>query len=117
MKNTESNIKSLATLKIKAIAKKSALELDKEGKFDEHLTLTVFRDLMTGSESRAEYEKAVGGDAYQNGLPDKRILNMHIAECIQSAIGAKTKLDENGNRYKISVQNEPIQSYSLLING
>ena len=54
------------------------------------------------------------GDAYLNGLHGKGILNMHIAKCIQSAIGAKTKLDVNGNRYVISVQNEPIQTYSLL---
>ena len=53
-------------------------------------------------------------DAYQNGLHGKGILNMHIAEIIQFAIGAKTKRDMNGNKYCISVQNEPIQTYSLL---
>ena len=114
MTKTENNMKSLATKKIKAIAKKRAYELDKEGKFDEHFTLTVFRDLMSDSVTRAEYEIAIEGDAYQNGFHSKGILNMHIAEIIQFAIGAKTKRDMNGNRYGISVQNEPIQSYSLL---
>ena len=117
MTKTENIMKSLATKKIKAIAKKRAYELDKECKFDEHFTLTVFRDLMSDSETRAEYEIAIEGDAYQNGLRGKGILNMHIAESIQFAIGAKTKRDVNGNRYVISVQNEPIQTYSLLTNS
>ena len=114
MTKTENNMKNLATKMIKAIAKKRAYELDKEGKFDEHFTLTVFQDLMSDSETREKYEIAIEGNAYQNGLPGKRTLNRHLAGCIQFAIGAKTKRDVNGNRYKISVQNEPIQTYSLV---
>ena len=117
MKKTENNMKSIATKMIKAKAKKRAYELDKEGKFDEHFTLTVFRDLMADSETREEYELAVGGDAYQNGLLDKRTLNMHIAECIRFTIGAKAKRDVDNKRCVNSVQNEPIQSYSLLTKG
>ena len=114
MTQTENNMKNLATNMIKDIAKKRAYQLDKEGKFDEHFTLTVFQDLMSDSETRAEYEIAIEGDAYQNGLPGKRTLNRHLAGCIQFEIGAKTKRDVNGNRYKIAVQNEPIQTYSLV---
>ena len=61
MTNTENNMKSLATKKIKAIAERRAYELDKEGIFHEHFTLTVFRDLMSDSVTRAEYEMAIGG--------------------------------------------------------
>ena len=103
MTKTENELKRLAAQKIKYLAKKRAYELDKEGKFDEHFTLTVFRDLMTDPETREEYEKAVGGDAYQNGLIDKGI-NKHIAQCIQFEIGAKAKRDVDDKRCVNSVQ-------------
>ena len=96
-------------------AVRRARELDGRGKFNEHFTLTVVRDLMTDPEFRTDYEKVIGGDAYQNGLPGKFPLNMHLGWYIKNAIpDAVPLLDSNRRPRRVQVRNEPIQSYTLL---
>ena len=100
---------------ILATAVRRARELDDAGSFGEHFTLTVIRDLMTDPGFRADYEKVVGGDAYQNGLPGKFPLNMHLGWYIKNAVPeAVPLLDSNRKPRRIQVRNEPIQSYTLL---
>ena len=92
-----------------------AVELDKKGEFNEHFTLRVIQDLMTDPDFRADYEKLVGGDAYQNGLPGKFPLNMHLGWYIKNAIpDAVPLLDSNRKPRRVQVRNEPIQSYTLI---
>ena len=69
---------------VKAIRR--AREVDDAGGFDEHFTLRVIRDLMTDQGFRADYETVIGGDAYENGLPGKFPLNMHLGWYIKNAI-------------------------------
>ena len=92
-----------------------ALELDKQGKFTEHFTLTVFRDVIADTAFRSDYETVIGGDAYESGLPGKLPLNMNLGRYIKNAIpGAAPIRDPNGRPRRVQVRNEPIQSYTLL---
>lgn len=92
-----------------------ALELDKQGGFTEHFTLTVFRDLIADPAFRADYESVIGGDAYENRLPGKFPLNMNLGRYIKNAIpGAVPLRDPSGRARRVQVRNEPIQSYTLL---
>ena len=92
-----------------------ACELDEQGAFDEQFTLTVIRDLMADPDFRADYETAIAGDAYQNGLPGKFPLNMNLGRFIKNAVpGAVPFLDSNGKPRRMQVRNEPIQSFTLL---
>ena len=92
-----------------------ALELDGLGRFTEHFTLTVFRDLIADSAFRSDYETVIGGDAYENRLPGKFPLNMNLGRFIKNAIpGAAPLRDANGRPRRKQVRNEPIQSYTLL---
>jgi hypothetical protein len=95
-------------------AVKRARDLDEADMFDQHFVLTVFRDLMGDPKIRADYEKVVGGGAYQSGLPGKSPLNMYLGWYIKNAVGADPVLDANGNPRRTQVRNEPIQSYTLL---
>ena len=98
-----------------ASAVKRARELNEDGVFDEHFTLTVIRDLMSDPAFRADYEKAIGGDAYQNGLPGKFQLNMHLGRYIKNAIpDAVPLLDSNRKPRRMQIRDEPIRSYTLL---
>lgn len=100
---------------ILATAVRRARQLNETGVFDEHFTLTVIRDLMTDSAFRTDYETAIGGDAYENGLPGKFQLNMHLGRYIKNAIpDAVPLLDANRKPRRMQVRDEPIQSYTLL---
>lgn len=96
-------------------AVKEAQKLCEAGEFDQHFTLTVIRRLMNNPKFRAKYEKAVGGDAYQSGLPGKSPLNMYLGWYIKNAVGADPALDTTGKPRRAQVRNEPIQSYTLLM--
>ncbi len=102
------------TEKIIEAAVQRARDLDADGKFDQHFILTVIRDIMGDPALRADYEKVVGGDAYQSGLPGKSPLNMYLGWYIKNAIGADPILDEGGKPRRAQVRGEPIQSYTLL---
>ena len=96
-------------------AVRRARELDEAGAFDEHFTLTVMRDLMSDPDFRAEYESAVGGDAYRSGLPGKSPLNMYLGWYIKNAVAdARPLRDANHRPRRRQVRDEPIQSYTLL---
>lgn len=100
---------------ILATAVRRAQELNENGMFDEHFTLTVIRDLMTDPAFRADYEKAIGGDAYKSGLSGKFPLNMQLGRYIKNAIpDAAPLLDSNRKPRRMQVRNEPIRSYTLL---
>lgn len=101
--------------KIIDAAVKKAQELYEIGEFDQHFVLTVFRRLMTDPEFRSEYEDLVGGDAYQSGLPGKSPINMYLGWYIKNAVGADPILDASGKPRRAQIQNEPIQSYTLLV--
>ena len=97
------------------IAARRARELDEAGAFDEHFTLTVIRDLMTDPKFRADYEKVIGGDAYQSGLPGKSPINMYLGWYVKNAVPDAVPIrDANRKPRRVQVRNEPIQSYTLL---
>ena len=101
--------------RIFATAVRRARELDAAGAFDEHFTLTVMRDLVNDPDFRAEYESAVGGDAYESGLPGKSPLNMYLGWYIKNAVADAVPLrDANHRPRRRQVRDEPIQSYTLL---
>ncbi|RUX73382.1 hypothetical protein EN925_00890 [Mesorhizobium sp. M7A.F.Ca.US.006.04.2.1] len=84
------------------------------GRFDEHFVLTVFQAAMEKPELKAQYERAIGGDAYAVKLPGKTPLNMYLGWYIKNAIGAEPKVDANNQPVRAQVRGEPIQSYTLL---
>ena len=62
-------------------------------------------------------EASSGGPAYTSGLPGKSPLNMYLGWYIKNAIGADPKTHPNGKPMRVQVRNEPIQSYTLLVEG
>jgi len=98
------------------IAKDKSRELYTKIPFDENWNLIVFQNLMADAEIRAKYEKVVGGNAYESGLPGKTPLNMYLGWYIKNAVGAVPKM-VGGKPARAFVKNEPIQSYTLLLPG
>lgn len=97
-----------------AAAQTKAREVHSAGNFDEHFTLTVFRELMKDRETRNLYEKIIGVDAYTSGAPKKTPLNMYLGWFIKNAIDATPLLDDAGKPRRAFVKDEPIKSYTLL---
>lgn len=95
-------------------AQHKAREVFDAGRFDEHFTLTVFRELMSDSNSRQLYEKVIEADAYTDGAPKKTPLNMYLGWYIKNAINAQPLLDDAGKPRRAFVKGEPIKSYTLL---
>ena len=91
-----------------------ARDLDRDGRFDAHFTLTVLDDLFADPAFAADYERAVGGDAMARGTPAKASLNMNLGWQIKSAARARPVLDANGKPRRVKVRGRPIQSYTLL---
>ena len=99
---------------IRAEAVEFARVFDNEGGFDKDFTLHVIERLMKNKSFRAKYEEAIGGDAYDNGLPGKSPLNMYLGWYIKNAVAAEPVLDENNKPKRVQVKGQPIQSYTLL---
>jgi hypothetical protein len=91
--------------------------LFEQGLFTEDWNLVVFQNLMTDAEFRAMYEKTIGGDAYDVGLPGKTPINMYLGWYIKNAIGAVPQTTPDGKPVRVQVKNEPIQSYTRLLPG
>jgi hypothetical protein len=83
------------------------------GRFDEHFQRTVFKSAMEDSALRRKYEIAVGGDAFESGLPGKTPLNMYLGWYIKNAIPVDAQV-KDGKPVRTSIRNAPIQSYTLL---
>lgn len=96
----------------RAIAK--AVQLDHEGSFDAHFTLTVIDALFADPTFLADYERVVGGSAFSRGLAAKASLNMNLGWQIKSAVRADPLLDEKGKARRVQIKGRPIQSYTLL---
>ena len=90
-----------------------ALQMERDGAFNEHITLDVFREMMSSREARGEYEALVGGGATDTGLPGK-VVNLYLGRCIKRALKAESQKDEAGRIRRAFVKGEPIQSYTLL---
>lgn len=103
-----------AQMEILNFAGSAALEIVADDRFDEHLTLTVFQELMQDKDAKSIYETAIGGDAYEDGLPGKTPLNMQIGWIIKNVTGASVQKTKDGKPKRANVRNEPIQSYTLL---
>jgi hypothetical protein len=97
-----------------AAAQSKAREVFAAGRFDEHFTLTVFRELMNDRNTRDLYEEIIGVDAYTNGAPKKTPLNMYLGWFIKNAVDATPLLDGTGKPRRAFVKDEPIKSYTLL---
>jgi hypothetical protein len=95
-------------------AQAKAREVFAAGRFDQHFTLTVFRELMKDQVTRNLYEKIIGVDAYTNGAPKKTPLNMYLGWFIKNAVDATPLLDGAGKPRRAFVKDEPIKSYTLL---
>ena len=81
--------------------------------FDEHFTLTVFRELMADPETRNLYEKLIGVD-YKSASPKKSPLNMYLGWYIKNAVEAEPILDEARKPRRGRVSGEAIKTYTLL---
>lgn len=97
-----------------AAAQEKARQVYEAGRFDEHFTLTVFRELMDDRRTRDLYEEIIGVDAYTSGAPKKTPLNMYLGWYIKNAIDAQPVLDDAGKPRRAFIQGEPIKSYTLL---
>ena len=95
-------------------AQRKACEVFDAGRFDEHFTLTVFRELMSDAKTRQLYEQVIEADAYTDGAPKKTPFNMHLGWYIKNAINAQPMLDDAGKPRRAFVKGEPIKSYTLL---
>ncbi|BEV45961.1 hypothetical protein [Afipia carboxidovorans] len=95
-------------------AQTKAREVFAAGGFDEHFTLTVFRELMKDQATRTLYEAIIGVDAYTSGAPRKTPLNMYLGWFIKNAVDATPLLDDAGKPRRAFIKDEPIQSYTLL---
>ncbi len=91
-----------------------AIQLDHEGRFDAHFTLTVIDALFADPVFSADYEQAIGGQALARGLAAKVSLNMNLGWQIKAAVRADPLLDDKGKARRVQVRNRPIQSYTLL---
>ena len=91
-----------------------AIQLDNEGQFDAHFTLTVIDALFADPAFLADYEQAIGGPALARGLAAKASLNMNLGWQIKAAVRADPLLDDKGKARRVQVRNRPIQSYTLL---
>ena len=91
-----------------------AVQLDLEGKFDPHFTLTVIDALFADPTFLEDYERVVGGSAMSRGNAAKASLNMNLGWQIKSAVRADPLLDEKGRARRVQVKGRPIQSYTLL---
>jgi predicted transcriptional regulator len=101
--------------RIIALAVERSIKLYKQGLFTEDFVLTVFRSLMADPTSRELYEKAIGGKAYEMGVPGKSPLNMYLGWYIKNAVPADPQTLPNGKPVRVAVKNEPIQSYTRLV--
>lgn len=90
-----------------------ARNLYSEGRFDAHFQRTVFLEAMKDTDLRRSYEIAVGGDAFESGLPGKTPLNMYLGWYIKNAVGVDAQV-RDGKPVRTSIRNAPIQSYTLL---
>ena len=97
-----------------AAAQAKARTVFDAGRFDEHFTLTVFRELMGDTETRQLYEAVIGVDAYTDGAPKKMPLNMYLGWFIKNAVSAKPMVDPSGKPRRAFIKGEPIKSYTLL---
>jgi hypothetical protein len=100
-----------------SLAQHKAREIFVSGRFDEHFTLTVIRELMADPKSRALYEEIIDADAYTDGAPKKTPLNMYLGWYIKNAIDAAPLLDDAGKPRRAFVKDQPIKSYTLLQAG
>jgi hypothetical protein len=100
-----------------AAAQAVARSVDAAGKFDQHFTLTVFRQMMSDKKIRGLYEEVIGVDAYTDGAEKKTPLNMYLGWYIKNAINAEPLLDDADKLRRAFVRNEPIKSYTLLTRG
>lgn len=91
-----------------------ALRVRDEGRFDEDFTLNVFRTAISAPRMRADYESAIGGDAYAPNLPGKFLLNMSLGWHIRNAVGAVPKRDASGQELRRRIGGEVLDSYTLL---
>lgn len=91
-----------------------AKQLDNDGRFDAHFTLTVIDTLFADPAFLADYEQVVGGPAFSRGLAAKASLNMNLGWQIKAAVRALPLLDDKGKAQRVQVRNRPIQSYTLL---
>ncbi|UIJ70746.1 ribbon-helix-helix domain-containing protein [Aurantimonas sp. HBX-1] len=97
-----------------AAAQAKARQVYNAGRFDEHFTLTVFRELMGDQETKQLYESVIGVDAYTDGASKKMPLNMYLGWFIKNAVSAKPMVDASGKPRRAFVKDEPIKSYTLL---
>lgn len=95
-------------------AQRKAREVFDTGRFDEHFTLTVIRELMSDAKTRQLYEQVIEADAYADRAPKKTPLNMYLGWYIKNAINAQPLLDDAGKPRRAFVKGEPIKSYTLL---
>ena len=92
----------------------AARELCRAGRFDPAITLHAIRACKEDPEWLAAYARFVGGDIYQTGNELKQQINLDFGRSVKAATRADVQKDERGRPIRASVEDEIIQSYTLL---
>ena len=92
----------------------AARELCRAGRFDPAITLHAIRACKEDPEWLAAYARFVGGDIYQTGNDLKQQINREFGQSVKAATRAHVQKDERGRPIRASVEDEIIQSYTLL---
>ena len=92
----------------------AARELCRAGQFDPKIILHAIQACKEDPEWRAAYARFVGGDIYQTGNELKQQINREFGRSVKAATRAHVQKDERGRPIRDSVEDEIIQSYTLL---
>ena len=92
----------------------AAQELCRAGRFGPKIILHAIQACTKDPEWRAAYARFVGGDIYQTGNDLKQQINREFGRSVKAATQAHVQKDERGRPIRETVEDEIIQSYTLL---
>jgi len=92
----------------------AAQEICRVGRFDPKIILHAIQTCSEDPEWRAAYARFVGGDIYQTHNKLKQQINHEFGRSVKSATQAYLQKDKSGRPIREAVEDEIIQSYTLL---
>ena len=92
----------------------AARELRRAGRFGPKIILHAIQACGEDPEWRAAYARFVGGDIYQTGNELKQQINREFGRSVKAATQAHVQKDRSGRPIREAVEDEIIQSYTLL---
>ncbi len=104
-----------ATERLIDLAIATARDLDADGQFDQHFTLTVIRALAANPAFMADYDLVTRAPSAGGRVSYKASLNMNLGWHIKCAVNAIPLRDDKTNLpRRMQIRNELIKSYTLL---